>query len=92
MSDRVNAIRIALSAGPVPAGALRARMDVSRPTLARALAAMPGEIVTLGSARSTRYALRDKFRGLPDIPLYRVNEDGKVENLGLLCRSDPTGS
>ncbi len=90
MSDRVNQIRTALAAGPVPAGSLRASLDVTRPTLARALAEMPGEIVTSGSARATRYALRDKFRGLPDMPVYRVNSAGQIQHLGQLIpvRSD----
>jgi hypothetical protein len=90
VSDRVNQIRTALAAGPVPAGSLRAGLDVTRPTLARALAEMPGEIVTLGSARATRYALRDKFRGLSDMPVYRVNSAGQIQHLGQLIpvRSD----
>ena len=53
MTDRTISIRTALATGPMPAESLRAYLDVSRPTLARALAAMPSEIVTLGAARST---------------------------------------
>jgi hypothetical protein len=52
---------------------------------------MPGEIVTLGAARSTRYALRDRFRGLHDVPVYRVNEAGKIAHLGQLCPVRPDG-
>ena len=52
---------------------------------------MPGEIVTLGAARSTRYALRDKFRGLADIPIYRVNEAGQIKLLGQLALVRPDG-
>lgn len=91
MSDRATQIRTALAAGPVPAGALCAGLGVTRPTLARALAAMPGEIVTLGSARATRYALRDTFRGLSDIPVYRVNEAGQIQLLGQLIPVRPDG-
>lgn len=89
--DRSAQIRTALASGPVPAGALCAHLDVSRPTLARALSAMPGEIVTLGAARSTRYALRDSFRGIPDIPVYRVNTKGQIEPLGQLRPVRPDG-
>lgn len=89
--DRIAHIRTALAAGPVPAGALCAGLGVTRPTLARDLASMPGEIVTLGAARSTHYALRDNFRGLPDMPVYRVNAAGQVEVLGQLTPVRPDG-
>lgn len=91
MADRTTPIRTALAAGPLPAEALRAALGVARPTLARALAAMPGEIVTLGAARATRYALRDAFRGLADIPVYRVNEAGQIKPLGRLIPVRPEG-
>jgi hypothetical protein len=52
---------------------------------------MPGEIVTLGAARSTHYALRDSFRGLPDMPVYRVNAAGQIEALGQLMPVRPDG-
>ena len=66
-------------------------LGITRPTLARVLAAMPGEIVTLGAARAIRYALRDNFRGLPDTPVYRVNEAGKIKHLGQLIPVRPDG-
>ena len=91
MTDRIAQIRTALATGPVAAGALCAGLSVTRPTLARALASMPGEIVTLGAARSTRYALRDTFRGLPDMPVYRVNAAGQIEPLGQLIPVRPDG-
>jgi hypothetical protein len=52
---------------------------------------MPAEIVTLGAARATQYALRDTFRGLPDIPVYRVNAAGQIELLGQLSPVRPDG-
>jgi hypothetical protein len=52
---------------------------------------MPGEIVTLGAARSTHYALRDSFRGLPDMSVYRVNAAGQIEALGQLMPVRPDG-
>lgn len=91
MTDRISQIRSTLAQGPVASGALCERLSVTRPTLARALASMPGEIVTLGAARSTRYALRDTFRGLPDIPVYRVNAAGQIEPLGRLIPVRPDG-
>jgi hypothetical protein len=50
---------------------------------------MHGEIVTLGAARSTQYALLDNFRGLPDMPVYRVNASGQIETLGQLTPVRP---
>lgn len=91
MSDRSTQIRTALADGPVPSESLRADLNVSRPTLARALSAMSNEIVTLGAARSTRYALRDNFRGLADIPVYRVQETGQIKLLGILSPVRPDG-
>jgi hypothetical protein len=91
MTNRIDQIRNALATGPVSAGSLRVVLGVTRPTLARALAVIPGEIVTLGAARSTRYALRDNFRGLPDIPVYRVNATGQIHPLGQLSPVRPDG-
>jgi HipA-like C-terminal domain len=91
MTDHPVHIRAALAAGPLPAGALRARLNISRPTLARALVTMSDEIVTWGSARATQYALRDKVRGLPDMPVYRVSESGQITPLGQLTPVRPDG-
>lgn len=91
MSNRSHQIRAALAAGPVPTESLRAGLNVSRPTLARALTAMSGEIVTLGAARSTRYALRDSFRGITEMPIYRVDEAGQIKLLGTLYPVRPEG-
>jgi len=91
MSTRTTPIRTALGKGPLLGGALCAHLGITRPTLARDLAAMPGEIVTWGAARSTRYAVRDTFRGLADIPVYRVSDTGQVNPLGLLIPVRPDG-
>lgn len=91
MADHPADIRAALVAGPLPAGALRARLNISRPTLARALATMSGEIVTWGAARATQYALRDTLRGVPAMPVYRVSESGRITPLGQLTPVRPDG-
>jgi HipA-like C-terminal domain len=91
MPDRNTQIRTALAAGPVSSASLRTTLSITRPTLARALAEMAGEIVTLGAARATQYALRDSFRGLADIPVYRVNDAGQIKHLGQLCPVRPGG-
>jgi len=91
MAHHTDRIRSALAAGVMPAGALCAALNVSRPTLARALSSMPGEIVTLGAARATRYALRDRSRGLVDLPVYRVDAAGQISPLGQLVPVRPDG-
>ncbi len=91
MTDRIAHIRTTLASGPVAAGPLCAGLGVTRPTLSRALASMTEEIVTWGAARSTHYALRDSVRGLPDMPVYRVNATGQIEPLGQLIPVRPDG-
>lgn len=91
MTNRITQIRTALATGPVSSASLRTTLGITRPTLARALAEMLGEIVTLGAARATQYALRDSFRGLADIPVYRVNDIGQIKHLAQLCPVRPGG-
>ena len=91
MSTRIPKIRTALAAGPLLGGALCESLGITRPTLARDLASMAGEIVTWGAARATRYALRDNFRGLADVPVYRVSDTGQITRLGLLIPVRPDG-
>jgi hypothetical protein len=52
---------------------------------------MSAEIVTLGAARSTQYALRDTLRGFADIAVYRVNATGQIETLGQMTPVRPEG-
>lgn len=91
MPDRISQIRTTLAAGPVPSGRLCTGLGITRPTLARALALISEEIVTLGAARATQYALRDSIRGLPDILVYRVNALGQIEAIGQLSPVRPEG-
>ena len=66
------------------AAQLREKLSISQPTMSRALAELGGEIVRFGAARSIHYTLRDKTRRLPDIPIYRVNAEGSIRQLGTL--------
>ena len=91
MEDRSAQIRDALAAGPVASESLRARLQISRATLGRAIAQMAGEIVRIGAASATRYALRDRFRPLPEIAVYRVNATGQIAPLGTLYPVRPEG-
>ena len=89
MDDRFAQIRDALAAGPVASDTLRVRLQVSRATLARAIGQMAGEIVRIGAARATRYALRDRFRPLPDIAVYRVPPPAKSSHWAPCTRCGP---
>lgn len=80
-SDQVALI---LAAGPADAQALGARLGVSQPTLSRVLSGMSARLVRIRSGRSISYALRDTTRGFEDIPVYKIDPDGRVVTLGTL--------
>lgn len=84
MPTHAEAIRLQLSSGPRTARQLAGTMHVSQPTVSRALSNLSLDIVTIGAARSIQYALRDTSRGLPDIPVYRVDTTGQIHKLGTL--------
>ena len=84
MSRHADAIRLLLANGPLAARQLIDALEISQPTLSRALAKLGDEVVRLGAARSIQYALRDGARGLPDIPVHRVDVYGKIRLLGTL--------
>lgn len=84
MSPHAETIRLRLSRGPLPARQLAEKIGISQPTVSRALAELGDEVVRIGAARSIHYALRDTMRGLPDIPVYRIDAAGRVHRLGVL--------
>lgn len=85
------AIRIQLSIGLLSARQLSEKLNISQPTISRALSELGDEIVRIGAARSIQYALRDAARGLPDIPVYRVDMEGRIRQLGTLIPVRPQG-
>lgn len=91
MSVHFDAIRLLLAAGPQSAQQLIEKMGISQPTLSRALSRLGDEVVRLGAARSIQYTLRDTGRGVADIPVYRVNTEGKIHTLGTLVAVRPQG-
>ena len=91
MSPHLDAIRMRLSGGPSSSRQLFESIGVSQPTLSRALAKLGDEVLRIGSARSIHYTLRDSSRGLPDIPVYRVDAEGRVRQLGVLVPVKPDG-
>ena len=69
MPSYAEIIRMQLSGGPLSASQLYEIIEVSQPTISRALSELGDEIVRIGAARSIQYALRDNKRDLPDIPV-----------------------
>lgn len=91
MAQYTDRIRNALSGGPRSARQLLEKLEISQPTLSRALAAQTTEVVRIGAGPSIQYALRDGARGLPDIPVYRVDVAGQIARLGILVPVRPEG-
>lgn len=76
----------------MPAGALLERMQVSRPTLMRAIQALGSQVVSRGRARRTAYAARRAIRGNTNpIPLFRVDEAGRGHEVAMLEAIYPQG-
>jgi hypothetical protein len=69
------------SRGRLSAADALAGLEVTRPTLARAVAP---PIVRLGKARATEYALLRNLRGESQWPLYRMTPDARVFAVGTL--------
>lgn len=67
------------------------KLQLSQPTLSRAIAALGDEIVRLGAGPSIHYALRDTNRGIGEIPVYRVSAEGTLRELGTLIPVRPEG-
>ena len=84
-------LRLLLGLGPQTARQLVEKLNISQPTVSRAIAALGDAVVRVGSGRSIHYALRDEGRGLGDIPVYRVAADGTLRHLGILVPVRPDG-
>ena len=91
MSPHAESVRNRLFGGPLTAVQLIEKIGLSQPTISRALRELGDEIVRIGAARSIQYALRETARGLPDIPINRVNAEGQIKKLGTLVPVYPDG-
>jgi hypothetical protein len=80
-----------LSSGPLSASQLIETIGVSQPTISRVLTGLGNQILRFGAGRAIQYALRDNTRGLPDIPVNRVNAEGQIRQLGTLVPVRPEG-
>ncbi len=70
--------------GSLAAADLAQALDISRATLSRAVAAAGDRVVRMGRARDSRYALRREIRGESSWPVYRIDTDGAVHDIGTL--------
>ena len=91
MNLNADIIRLRLSSGPLNARQLVEIIGISQPTLSRALADLGNEVVRIGAARSIQYLLRDGMRGLPDSPVFCVDAEGRIRQLGTLVPVRPDG-
>ena len=91
MPTHPDLLRDQLARRPRTARQLAETLDVSQPTISRALAALGDEIVRFGAARSIQYTRRDTSRGLPEIAIYRVDAEGRLRQLGILVPVCPEG-
>ncbi len=88
---RIDTIRMYLARGPLSARQLAEKINVSQPTMARALAELGDDIIRIGAARSIHYALQDSARGFSDFAIYRVDAEGRIKRLGTLVPVCPEG-
>lgn len=91
MIKHADDIRLQLGRGPATSRQLVERLEISQPTVSRALAELGNEVLRLGTGRAIQYALRDPARGLPEIPIHRVSHEGKLRQIGTLIPVRPEG-
>ncbi|EMT6574307.1 MULTISPECIES: type II toxin-antitoxin system HipA family toxin YjjJ [Providencia] len=91
MTNRLDMIRQLLRREPATARQLADIMNISQPTISRALTSLGEDIVRIGSGPSIQYALRDTFRGFDTAPIYRISEEGTIRPLGKLIPVYPGG-
>ncbi|PIJ41561.1 type II toxin-antitoxin system HipA family toxin YjjJ [Tatumella sp. OPLPL6] len=91
MANRTESIRLQLQQSPMTAKQLTEKLEISQPTLSRALKNMESDIVKIGAGPSIHYALKHPYRGFRDAPIYRISETGKIKLLGELIPVYPQG-
>ncbi len=78
--------------GRLPTSELLARLEISRPTLMRAIQALGPQVVALGRARRTAYAARRAVRARWEpFVLYRIDAAGQAHEVGSLAPLHPSG-
>lgn len=79
--------------GRLKAGEIIERLQVSRPTLMRAVTAAGDRVIHRGAARRSAYAARRALRGsVSALPVYRVDAGGLPRQIARLDLLHPNGS
>lgn len=91
MSTHAELLRLRLAAGPKSGTQMAKEMGISQPTATRALTAMGREVMKIGQKKGSRYLLRDTSRGFDDVPVFRVDAEGRLKELGVLTPVRPDG-
>lgn len=79
--------------GRLPTAELLARLQISRPTLMRAIQSLGAQVVGLGRARRTAYAARRAVRAhWGPLALYRIDAAGQPQEVASLAPLHPAGS
>ncbi|MFA6040254.1 MAG: ArsR family transcriptional regulator, partial [Methylophilus sp.] len=82
MPDILELIRLKLASGPLKSRQLADSIEVSQPTISRAMSRLGDEVIKLGNGPSIQYVIRDYTRGIGNVPVYRVDIHGKIRSLG----------
>lgn len=90
-SSTAEQLRLHLASGPYAVRQLVEMTGLSQPTLSRALRELGDEVLALRQGRVIHYLLRDRQRGLPEFPVYRVDGEGRLYLLGQLLPVRPEG-
>ena len=91
MPTNAEVLRLRLASGPNTGTQMAKEMGISQPTATRTLAAMGDEVMKIGQKKGSRYVLRDAGRGFGDVPVFRVDAEGKLQELGVLTPVRPDG-
>lgn len=91
MSRHSEPLRQLLAQGPTSPRLLLEKLGISQPTLSRAITSLGTAVLRFGAGRSIQYALRDPWRGLAALPVYRVDAEGRIARLGDLHPIRPDG-
>jgi serine/threonine protein kinase HipA of HipAB toxin-antitoxin module len=93
MSDPQPLLRLLRSRPNIPAAEVREILRVSRPTLLRMVRAAGPNVLTIGRARRTRYALRRPLPGCDQpVAVFQIDEQGRYDQVAGLSLAHPEGS
>lgn len=93
MTSPIDLLSLLRQRGRLTAAELRTALGISPPTLMRALRAAGPEVLPIGRGPRRGYAARRRLRGSADpLPVYRVDAEGRLNEVGRLDLATPHGS